>query len=146
VPCLARLPGVIPPGKETAQVAITMDWTATIANLAGVKPPRDRAFDGIDLLPILSGKQEPQKRTLFWRRVDQTATKTHRAVRDGDWKFIDTPKGEQFLYDLSKDISEKDNLAERMPDRTAAMKKLLDAWEKDISPPLYDQSGDQRIK
>lgn len=146
VPCLARFPGVIPAGKDTPQVGITMDWTATIARLARVESPRDRAFDGMDLLPTLSGKQAQKPRTLFWRRVDQTATKTHRAVRDGDWKYIDSTRGEQFVYDLSKDIGEKENLAAKLPDRAAAMKKLVDQWEKDISPPLYDQSGDQRIK
>lgn len=146
VPCIARFPGKIPAGKDTGQVGITMDWTATIARLAGVEPPKERIFDGIDLLPILTGKQEPQPRTLFWRRVDQTATQTHRAVRDGSWKYIDTPKGEQFLYDLARDIGEKENLVEKMAERAADLKKRLDAWEKEISPPLYDQSGDQRIK
>lgn len=146
VPCIARFPGKLPAGKVSDQVGITMDWTATIANLAGVTPPKDRAFDGIDLLPLLAGKEPPKKRTLFWRRVDQTATKTHRAVRDDEWKYIDETAGKRYLFNLTRDVGEKDNLAEKMPEKTQALKQLIDQWEKEISPPLYDQSGDQRIK
>ncbi len=146
VPCVARFPGKLPAGKTSSQVGITMDWTATIAALAGVTAPKDRAFDGIDLLPLLSGKEPVKKRTLFWRRVDHTATKTHRAVRDGDWKYIDETSGKQYLFNLADDVGEKNNLAGKMPEKTHALKKLVEQWEKEISPPLYDQSGDQRIK
>ena len=69
VPCLARWPGKIPAGKVSNQVGITMDWSATILKLAGAKPPKNRALDGKDLLPILTGDKRGVKRTLFWRRV-----------------------------------------------------------------------------
>ena len=69
VPCLARWPGKIPAGRVSNQVGITMDWSATIFKLAGAKPPKNRALDGKDLLPILTGDKRGVKRTLFWRRV-----------------------------------------------------------------------------
>jgi arylsulfatase A len=144
VPCVARLPGVIPAGSETKQVGITMDWTATIAALAGASAPKDRPFDGVDLMPILAGKSPEVQRTLFWRRVDPKETKTHLAVRDGNWKYIRTIENDQqFLYDLSDDIGEKKNLAMAMPGKCDAMKAMIASWEKEISPPLYPQSGRQ---
>ncbi|HEV8605241.1 MAG TPA: sulfatase-like hydrolase/transferase [Tepidisphaeraceae bacterium] len=144
VPCVARLPGIIAAGSETKQVGITMDWTATIAGMAGVLPAKDRGFDGMDLMPVLTGREAEKPRTLFWRRVDPKETKTHRAVRDGNWKFIETVEnGQEFLYDLGADIGEKKNLAMAMPERCAAMKKMIQGWEKEISPPLYPQSGRQ---
>jgi arylsulfatase A-like enzyme len=139
VPCIARLPGKIAPNTESNQVGITMDWTATIAALGKVSPPEDRAFDGIDLLSTTA----PQVRTLFWRRVDPKEVKTHRAVRHGDWKFIDTPDGKQFLYDLSKDIGEKTNLVAQNTELCSSLKHLIDTWESNISPPLYSQTGRQ---
>jgi arylsulfatase A-like enzyme len=45
VPCIARWPGRIPAGKVSKQVGIMMDWSATILNLAGAKPPPDRPLD-----------------------------------------------------------------------------------------------------
>ena len=57
VPCLMRWPAKLPQGKVTSQVGITMDLTATFAAIAGAKPPADRPFDGINLLPMLTGEQ-----------------------------------------------------------------------------------------
>lgn len=132
VPCVVRWPGRLPPGTDSAQEGITMDWTATIANLAGVKPPDDRPFDGVDLLPLLSGQRPIAPRTLFWRRVGPNEVKTHRAVRCGDWKFIQTTKGGQFLYHLATDIGETTNLALRDPERVRRLIALLDAWESSV--------------
>ncbi|MSU59292.1 MAG: twin-arginine translocation pathway signal protein [Pedosphaera sp.] len=140
VPCLARWPGKIPAGKVSHQVGITMDWSATILKLAGAQPPKDRPLDGKDLLPILAGERWGVKRTLFWRRVGPNWVETHRAVRDGNWKLIEDANGKQSLYDLAKDITEANNLAEKEKSKAARMKKLLDQWEGQIHPPLYQVS------
>jgi arylsulfatase A-like enzyme len=137
VPCIARWPGKIPAGKVSKQVGITMDWSATILNLAGVKPPKDRVPDGKDILPMLTGAKRGQKRTLFWRRVGPNWKPTHRAVRDGNWKFIEGPNGHEALYHLPEDIGEQKNLASEQPAKVARMKKLLDRWERQVDPPLY---------
>jgi len=137
VPCIARLPGVIPPGSESRQVGITMDWTATIADMAAVSAPKDRPFDGIDLLPILSGKSPEVSRTLFWRRVEPKDPRIHVAVRDGNWKYIeDKENGEHFLFDLSKDIGEKNNLAMENPEICSQLKAKCAEWEKQMKPPI----------
>ena len=140
VPCIARWPGRIPAGRVSKQVGITMDWSATILNLAGAKPPKDRPLDGKDLLPILAGEKRGQKRALFWRRVGPNWVATHRAVRDGNWKLIDEPKGRQQLYNLAEDIGEKNNLAEVEKSKAARLKRLLDKWESQVDPPLYPVS------
>src|SRR5688572_17283964 len=55
VPAIARWPGVIPANRVTRQMAISMDWTATILAATGTKPADGYALDGIDLLPIVKG-------------------------------------------------------------------------------------------
>ena len=140
VPCIARWPGRIPAGKVSKQVGITMDWSATILALADAKPPKNRPLDGKDLLPILIGEKRGMKRTLFWRRVGPNWVKTHRAVRDGNWKLIDERSGKEQLYNLAEDIGEKSNLADEQKSRVARMKKLLDKWESHVDPPLYQVS------
>jgi arylsulfatase A-like enzyme len=141
VPCIARWPGKLPRGKLSHQPGIMMDWSATILKLAGAKPSQDRPLDGMDLLPTLAGDQRAKKRTLFWRRVGANFVETHRAVRDGNWKFIDEPNGRQYLYNLANDIGEKNNLSTNQPARVARMKSLLDKWESKVDPPLYPVSG-----
>jgi len=140
VPCIARWPGRIPAGKISKQVGITMDWSATILNLAGAKPPKNRPLDGMDFLPILTGEKRGMKRTLFWRRVGPNWVKTHRAVRDGNWKLIEERNGKDQLYNLGEDIGEKSNLAGEQKAKVSRMKKLLDQWENQIDPPRYPVS------
>ena len=52
-PGIAWWPGTISPGTITNQLGTTMDIMVTAANLAGVKLPQDRMYDGIDLLQVL---------------------------------------------------------------------------------------------
>ena len=140
VPCIARWPGKIPAGQVSNQVGIMMDWSATMLHLAGAKPPKNRALDGKDVLPILTGDKRSVKRTLFWRRVGPNGVETHRAVRDGNWKYVDTPGGKQELYNLASDLGEKSNLADEQKTKVARLKRLLDRWEGQVDPPLYKVS------
>jgi arylsulfatase A-like enzyme len=140
VPSVARWPGVLPAGVVSKQVGITMDWSATILRLARAELPPEHTLDGIDLLPILSGEKPNVRRTLFWRRVKESVRKgvdPHRAVRDGKWKYIDKPDATQYLYDLSIDAGETENLALQQPGRASMLKKLLDTWESGLENPAH---------
>ena len=138
VPCVVRFPGRVPAGFESSQIGITMDWTATIAKLAGAKAPAKRPFEGVDLLPFISGTHKNLERPLFWRSVDFSFRKLYRAVRDGDWKYIESDNGkESFLYNLADEIGEKENVISSHPKVAMALKKELDQWEKKIDPPYY---------
>ena len=67
VPLIMRLPGVIPAGKTSKQMAITMDITATILTAARAKVPIDQPLDGVDLIPYVTGKKRVEDRTFCWR-------------------------------------------------------------------------------
>jgi len=145
VPCLVRWPGVLPQGKVTSQVGITMDWTATFRRLAGLA--KDRAGeDGIDLLPILMKKTSMRQRTLFWRRKTGPRRKVHEeglAVRQAQWKLIKQATGERYLFDLKSDVGETRNLVEVHPELAARLDAELVAWEKRMDSEREDvtQSG-----
>jgi arylsulfatase A len=141
VPCILRWPGHLPAGVESKQVGITMDLTATILAACGLESDaaRGRPLDGIDLTPILAGKQPEKARTLAWR-VDRIERK-QKAVRHGKWKLVvdgphDVTKHE-LLFDLDNDISERDNLIYQHPEVLADLRKRLADWEADVdSRPL----------
>jgi len=62
-------------------------------------------------------------------------------MRQGDYKIIADNEMTQFeLYNLRKDIGERDNLAEKEPQRLAAMKKTLARLhaEIDAEGPKWD--------
>jgi arylsulfatase A-like enzyme len=130
VPGLARWPAALPKGKVSHQVAITMDWTATILTAAGVQP--DRQLDGINLLPILQGKQPMQERVLCWR-IDRAGFR-QQAIRSGKWKLVTQPTSvPTLLYDLERDPGERRNLFYEQPDKAKELQARLIAWDKEMN-------------
>jgi arylsulfatase A-like enzyme len=82
VPCIVRWPGTVPAGKESGELAVTMDLFATALAAARVAPPRDRVIDGKDLLPVLTGKGKGPHEVIFGQQGPKVAT-----VRDQRWKL-----------------------------------------------------------
>jgi arylsulfatase A len=129
-PGLARWPAALPKGKVSNQVAITMDWTATILAAAGVKPERE--LDGINLLPILQGKQAVQDRTLCWR-IDRAGFR-QQAIRSGKWKLVTQPTSVSLLlFDLERDPGERRNLFYENQAKAAELRAKLMAWDKEMN-------------
>lgn len=132
VPAFVRWPDKIHPGTSTQQVAVTMDWTATILSIAGAKVHADFPLDGIDLMPVMRADKKNIERTLYWRTFQRTRQK---AVRMGDWKYLQDEKGEH-LFNLGNDQQEKNNLREKHPDIFGKLKKMYAEWEKTVLEPV----------
>jgi arylsulfatase len=90
-------------------------------------------LDGRSLVPVLTGTASaPPHEFLYWEFFSSGG---QQAVRMGDWKGIrvNLLKGttEMELYDLSKDIGEKENLAAKNPEIVA---RLLEIMKREHSP------------
>jgi arylsulfatase A-like enzyme len=117
-------------GKVSNQVAVTMDWTATILAAAGVKP--DRRLDGLNLLPILQNKQPEQERTLCWR-IDRPGFR-QQAIRSGKWKLVTQPTSvDLLLFDLDRDPGERRNLFYEQQDQAKALRAKLAEWDREMN-------------
>jgi arylsulfatase A-like enzyme len=132
VPAFVRWTGKIAPGAVTQQVAVTMDWTATILAAAGVNAHPGFPSDGMDLMPVLTSKRKTFKRTVYWRTFQREKQK---AVRDGDWKYLQDGKGE-YLFDLVADPGEKNDLKAEKPAVFRRLKRKLAKWEKTVLEPI----------
>jgi N-acetylgalactosamine-6-sulfatase len=135
VPAVARWPGRITPGTVSEQVCVTMDFTASIARIGGARPPAAFAFDGIDILQLVEGKQPVQPRTIFWRirRGEQTRC----AVRDGAMKLIVERQGPttlERLFNLEDDPAEQNDLSAVRPADLARLRACLAQWEAEVRP------------
>jgi len=83
-PCVVRWPARIPRGQTSNEVVHELDIFPTIAAAVGAElVPTDRPIDGVNILPMLEGKQTASGResALFF-----TGTQV-RAVKWKDWKF-----------------------------------------------------------
>ena len=130
IPYLMRWPAHIRSGTRHPEPVSTLDILPTLAAAAGVALPRDRAFDGVDLLPQLERVAQPRS-PLFWR------TRPMRALREGDWKYLRDLEGVEFVYHLAADPRETRNLAAADPSRLARMRSLYEAWESDKVAPNW---------
>ena len=133
VPAIARWPSVIPAHRVTHQMAISMDWTATILAATGTKPADGYALDGIDLLPIIRGASPVQDRTFFWRIYDQDA------VRQGKWKYFRNGERRR-LFDLSFDQHEQADFGKRNPAMLERLVAEFDKWNRQMLPRLADRT------
>lgn len=141
VPLFMRWPAVIPQGVKPQLPVNHMDIFTTVAAAVGAKLPADRVMDGINLLPqIAKPTDKGPDRPLFWR------TDTYRVIRKGDWKLQVTqnPK-KDWLYNLAADPTEKNNLALKEPERVAALKKELEAFNATQVKPSWPSMAEAAI-
>ncbi len=130
VPAVVRWPGHVAAGAVSTQVGITMDLSASILAAVGATVPADAKLDGINLWPLLAKGAQPASRTLFWR-VSANGL-NQKAVRGGDWKLLIEGTARVMLFDVSKDLGERNDVA---ASNTAVVRRLyqqLLAWEKDV--------------
>ena len=138
VPAIFRWPGRIPAGRVSPQVGIVMDLTASILAAAGATPSPDARLEGMNLLPLLQGKAPVVERTLFWRIA--TPLRQQRAVRQGNWKLLDDG-GDIMVFDLSRDIGERNDLAKERPDIARRLRPLIRQWEQDVDAEAQKSAG-----
>ncbi|HLG17478.1 MAG TPA: sulfatase-like hydrolase/transferase [Blastocatellia bacterium] len=131
VPFAMRLPGVIKAGAVYDAPISSLDLFPTAVALAGSRLPGDRAYDGVDLLPHLTGKKKTlPHEVLCWRNGENAG------IRKGKWKLF--RGGDHFwLFDLSKDTGEQTNVAEKHPDVVEQLKKELLNWEAGMKQPQW---------
>jgi arylsulfatase A-like enzyme len=129
VPLILRWPGHLPTNKSSAQVAITMDLTASILAATGATIPTAYKLDGINLLPSLSGRSPVVERQLFWR-----IKRPHeqRAMRSGRWKLVQDGN-DFYLFDVSHDPGERNDLTAEHPELVHKLNAALDEWEKEVA-------------
>ena len=136
-----RLPTIInwknhlPSNIVSDQFLINMDWMPTLAKLCDLKNIPDD-FDGIDLSYMIENPTTKSPRTsAFWKYGNQWV------VRKGKWKLIGYPKDTShkgkldlendalFLSDLSTDVSEMNNLANKYPEIVKELIADFISWE-----------------
>lgn len=129
VPWIAHWPAAIAPGGVSSQHCLTMDWSATLLELAGARPHPDYPLDGVSLVPALQQPTRVFERPMHWRMNHRG----QRAMRWGDYKYLRVD-GHDYLFNIPADERERANLAQRQPERLAAMRSAWEAWNASMPP------------
>lgn len=127
VPAIVRWPGVVPPKRVTHQMAITMDWTATILAAAETSAAQGYPLDGNDLLPVIKGASAAHDRTFFWRMSSQDA------MREGKWKYYREGTVRK-LFDLTVDEREQADFSGKHPEIIQRLINDFEKWNEQMLP------------
>ena len=138
VPTFITWPGSISPMKSSEPV-ITMDIYPTLLELAGCKQLPKQHIDGQSLVPLIRGEQKKLKRPfLAWwfpHSNPWCGSRPNQAILKDGWKLVHyINQNETELYNLDKDIGEKNNLTKAEPERTRELLATLSQWVEETRP------------
>ena len=146
VPFVVRWPGVTKAGATCETPVSSVDFYPTMLEIAGAPDVAGHAPDGVSIVPLLRGGRL-RRDALYWHYPhysNQGGTPAG-AVRQDRFKLIEFYDDNHVeLYDLAKDIGERNNLARKMPERASAMREMLDGWRRSVNAdmpkpnPAYD--------
>jgi arylsulfatase A-like enzyme len=139
VPFMMSWPGHIRAGRVYGRMVSLLDVVPTSVAAAGGKLPSDRVYDGVDLVPYLTGRAggDPHD-MLAWRAQPLYA------IRRGDWKLWESFGGEddrygkyRLLFNLGDDANEVHDLAERDPEEVRRLAAELSRWSGAMIAPKW---------
>ncbi|XP_061611888.1 arylsulfatase G-like isoform X2 [Phyllopteryx taeniolatus] len=157
VPTVAYWPGVIPANSTSSALLSGMDIFPTLLSLAGVTPPSDRRYDGIDATSVLLHGEQTGHKVLFHPNSGAAGRFGDlQAVRAGKYKaFYMTGAAEAcgggsgaqelhdppLLFDLEHDETEETPLNVWTPEYQATAERLA-LWRERL---LWDIATDQSV-
>jgi arylsulfatase len=130
-PFIAYWPGVIKPNTICNQPGHVVDIVPTFLDILNIEYP-DSIFDfrtlqlnGKSLLPLLKGENRKEPNYFISGFTDK-----HRMFRKGDYKLVRINGENWELYNIKKDPTELENLADKFPEKVT---DLLNQYQKIIS-------------
>jgi len=158
-PLIVRWPSVVKPGATCRVPVTSVDFYPTLLEIACAHgdAEHNRNLDGLSLLPLWKDPAAKLGReAIYWHYPHyyvHLKSRPHGAVRAGGYKLLEFYEDGQIeLYDLEDDVSERHNLAERMPDTATKMLEMLHVWQRRVGAqmprpnPAYDPDPNRRYK
>ncbi|NNJ26927.1 sulfatase family protein [Alienimonas chondri] len=148
VACGVKWPGHITPGSQTDLTAMTMDWYATLLDVAGAEIPE--GVDAVSMRKVFDvPKQLPLRSTMhFTRREGRPLIwggKTGDAVVEDGWKLVQNrPYDALQLFHLTEDPYEEHDLIEERKDKARELAKIMqDRIRRDGAVPWNAPASDE---
>ncbi|MCB9208963.1 MAG: sulfatase [Ignavibacteriales bacterium] len=110
---------------------VSMDFFPTLLELACLDNIPIENIDGKSLVPLLNGENQIDREAIFWHfpHYHGSMWTPGSAIRKGKWKLVEFYEtGEIELYNLKEDLSEKNNLSEKYPEKVKELKTELEIF------------------
>jgi arylsulfatase A len=142
IPMIVSWPGTVAADKLLDISVSTLDIFPTFTQIAGLPATDPKEYDGISILPALLGKSTLKPRNIFWHyplaKPHFLGGRSAGAIRSGDYKLIEFFDNNTFeLYNLKSDPGEKEELSQKMPEKTAELKAQLADWRSKLIPQQF---------
>jgi arylsulfatase len=140
-PLVAHWPSRIRPGGVAHAPAHVVDLLPTILAATGVTYPSEignssvQALDGESLLPLLEGADWRRAQAIFWEHEGNAA------VRLGTWKLVRKFGNDWELYDMERDRTELDDLAQRNRLMRDQLAREWGAWAEAVGVLNWHDAG-----
>lgn len=136
VPAIFSWQGKIKPDGVSSVPIIGTDIFPTLAALGNGVITEGKIPDGVDIMPLLTGKNKLKREALYWHypHYHSEGGTPYSTIRQDDWKliyFYET--GEKELYYLRNDIGEKNNLVMKEPKHADMLYRKLLEWKKKVA-------------
>ena len=121
------------PARATTNPWSTSTFCPPSQPQAARQLPDDRIIDGVDVLPFVRGERtDAPHETLFWREG------YHQAVLHDGWKLIVSGVPDRkWLFHLSDNPTEHQDVAAQHPEIVAQLQALLDAHNAEQAAPMW---------
>jgi len=142
-PLIVRWPGVVKPGSTCSALVSSVDFYPTFLDIAGAKADPSHTLDGESILPLLKQTGKLKRDAIFWHYPHYHHSTPAAAIRQGNYKLIEFFEDDHLeLYNLKTDISEKNNLVAKMPQKAAQLQRKLTAWRKSVGAKMPTPNPD----
>ena len=151
IPFIVRLPNAERAGTVVAEQVRSVDLASTLLEIAGV--PWTARGDGESVAGVMRGqarRDPPAAYIETWYPQLHFGWSRLRALRVGEWKYVDAPKPE--LYDLRSDRAEQRNVVADRANVASRMAAEIEATERSFGaaatapPPQPDAETIARLK
>jgi len=126
VPCIIRWPDRLKKGQVLNNFVSSLEIFPTLLAATGIEKPASLILDGFNILPLLEGEKDMERKEMFWEfRGDY-------AARVGDLKWIKSERVNG-LFDLSDDAGEKNDLSEKEKNDLIMMEGRFRQWQAEMN-------------
>ena len=141
VPCVMWAPGKIPAGTSTDAFTSTLDLLPTIAGIVKKPLADDVKIDGYDIRSTFNSNESPRSELVYYAPHGDL-----HGLRQGKWKYLsykkqnqsndkneEEPEFNNYLFDLSVDIGERNNLFESKPEIVEKLQRRTKELDDEIT-------------